>query len=55
MVKDKGLRQYFQNIKKRKANSSAARIATARTLLEAIYCVLKERRPYRMAQAVNRG
>ena len=55
MIKDKGLRQYYQNMKKRKNNSSSARIATARTLLEAIYCVLKERRPYRMAQAVNRG
>lgn len=52
---DKGLRQNYNDIKERKNNSSAARIATARALLQAIYCVLKERRPYRMTQAVNRG
>ena len=54
-LKDPGLRQYYQDVKKRTKSSSAARVATARTLLEAIYCVLKERRPYRMMQAVNRG
>jgi len=54
-LRDKGLRQYYQDVKKRTKSSSTARIATARTLLEAIYCVLKERRPYRMMQAVNRG
>jgi transposase len=54
MLKDKGLRKYYQDVKARK-NSSTARISTARALLEAIYCVLKERRPYRMMQAVNRG
>lgn len=56
IIMDKGLKKYYQNVKERKNNSSAARIATARTFLEAIYCVLKERRPYRMMmQAVNRG
>jgi transposase len=54
MRQDKGLRKYYQDVKERK-NSSAARIAAARVLLESIYCVLKERRPYRMMQAVNRG
>lgn len=49
---DKALRAYYQKVKERK-NSSAARIATARILLKAIYHVLKEQRPYRM-QAINR-
>jgi len=51
ILTDKGLRAYYQDVKRRK-NSSAARIATARALLEAIYCVLKEQRPYRK-QAVK--
>jgi transposase len=52
IIKDKGLRHYYQSIKER-SNSSAARIATARLVLKAVYCVLKEQRSYRM-QAVNR-
>ena len=54
ILADKGLRTYYKSVKERK-NSSTARIATARILLESVYCVLKEQRPYRMMQAVNRG
>ena len=43
---DKGLHAYYQHVKKR-AGSSAARIATARKLLRCIYGVLKEQRVYR--------
>ena len=45
---DKGMKAYYQTIKKNnRNNASAARIATARALLKAIYWVLKEQRPYR--------
>lgn len=43
--KDRGLRDYYFEVKKRK-NASAARIAVARKLLKTIYHVLKEQRPY---------
>jgi hypothetical protein len=43
--KDRGLRDYYFEVKKRK-NASAARIAVARRLLKTIYHVLKEQRPY---------
>ena len=43
--KDRGLRDYYFEIKKNK-NSSTARIAVARRLLRTIYHVLKEQRPY---------
>jgi transposase len=42
---DKGLRAYYQQVKKRQ-NSGAAVIATARKLCYAVYHVLKEQRPY---------
>lgn len=45
ILKDRALRAYYQQIKKR-SNSSTARIAVARRLLKAIYHVLKEQRPY---------
>ena len=42
------MKAYYQTIKKNnRNNASAARIATARALLKAIYWVLKEQRPYR--------
>jgi transposase len=44
--RDKGLKVYYQQVKKR-AGSSAARVATARKLLRCIYGVLKEQRAYR--------
>ena len=43
--KDRGLRDYYYEVKKNK-NSSTARIAVARRLLRTIYHVLKEQRPY---------
>ncbi len=43
--KDRGLKEYYYEIKKKK-NSSAARISVARRLLRTIYHVLKEQRPY---------
>lgn len=45
ILKDRGLRAYYQEVKKQK-NSSTARITVARRLLKAIYHVLKEQRPY---------
>lgn len=39
------LKYYYQKIKSKKG-SNAAKVATARKLLELIYCVLKERRNY---------
>ncbi len=52
---DKTLRAYYQQVKKAH-HSSAARIATARKLLRAIYYVLKERTPYRpLSEFQNRG
>jgi transposase len=51
---DKGMKRYYQDVKKNnRNNASAARIATARALLKAIYWMLKEQRPYR-SQDVNR-
>jgi transposase len=46
ILADKGLRDYYNSVKKR-TNSSAAIIATARKLACAVYCVLKEQRPFR--------
>lgn len=42
---DKELRRYYKEVKTR-CNSSAARVATARKLLIAIYHMLKEQKPY---------
>jgi transposase len=52
---DAGMKTYYKEVKKNnRNNSSAARIATARALLKAIYWVLKEQRPYR-EHVVNRA
>jgi transposase len=45
---DKGLKQYYKSVKAN-AGSSAAIVACARKLAYAVYYVLKEQRPYRLA------
>jgi len=49
ILSDKGLKAYYQDVRKRH-NPSAARVACARKLLTAVYYVLRDRRPYYSAE-----